>query len=123
MCNKKYSRDEKLVDHIKRVHQRDTVDWVQVKEIPTKVQKERIKQDYQVAHVEAERERGCLLSRIRERPEECAICFVAPSGGAAVIPCGHAPFCAPCLTSWARDASQTCPMCRGAIERVLTLKL
>lgn len=111
MCNKKYSRDEKLTDHIKRVHQRDAVDWVQVKEIPTKIQKEHIKD-----------ERGRLLSRIRDRPDECAICFVAPSGGAAVVPCGHA-FCAPCLTTWARDASQTCPMCRGVIERVLTLKL
>ena len=38
----------------------------------------------------------------------------------AVVPCGHAQFCGPCMEEQ-REQRGVCPVCRGAVERTLRL--
>jgi hypothetical protein len=73
-----------------------------------KLERERIEQQ-----IEAQKK---LEARMLEHPEQCAICYERSSGGAAVIPCGHACFCFECLTDYVKkQKSRGCPVCRGQI--------
>ena len=61
------------------------------------------------------------LDHVREHPEDCCICMDRPST-AAVVPCGHAYFCMPCLVEAKTNHSQRgCPFCRGKLENIITI--
>jgi len=63
---------------------------------------------------EEEEERGLTVA------SECCICYDAPAGGAAAVPCGHAAFCYPCLMG-CFGKRQPCPQCRGDMSAVIKL--
>ena len=56
----------------------------------------------------------------------CDVCLVCPRDRLVVIPCGHATFCATCLTRLRISVGNVgrrakCPACRGLVTAVIPL--
>lgn len=93
-------------------------------ELRLQSERERLEREREMAELKAQQEREhlAILQRVRENPDDCAVCFDRPSGGAAVIPCGHAYFCHPCLVNWHENyRNRGCPYCRGPITKIQVL--
>ena len=50
----------------------------------------------------------------------CEVCLLQPREGVALVPCGHARFCANCADTVAAS-DRGCPICRTRIRMVLRL--
>lgn len=50
----------------------------------------------------------------------CEVCLLQPREGVALVPCGHARFCANCADTVAAS-DRGCPICRTPIRMVLRL--
>ncbi|XP_032941754.2 RNA-binding E3 ubiquitin-protein ligase MEX3C, partial [Catharus ustulatus] len=55
----------------------------------------------------------------RRRPD-CALCLEGEAG-AALVPCGHALFCAPCAGRVCERAAPACPVCRAAVTQAIQI--
>ena len=53
-------------------------------------------------------------------PDCCEVCLLQPRVGVALVPCGHARFCAQCADTVAASDGG-CPICRTPIRMVLRL--
>ena len=90
--------------------------------IDTENQRARADRELFELKAQIETERLSIVRRVNENPGDCAVCLERPSGGAAVIPCGHAYFCLPCLTNCAVNYKRRgCPFCRGPITKIQPL--
>jgi hypothetical protein len=121
-CRRKYKTEETLRKHLDKVHHLKDADLVDVQKVPTKAEKDCRRQEREHIELEIARRQLQSLHRVKENPELCAICFERPSGGAAVIPCGHSSFCFPCLTNvFEHYKGNGCPLCRGEMSKIQVL--
>jgi hypothetical protein len=92
--------------------------------IAVEAEQQRARADRELFELKAqiETERLSIVSRVNENPGDCAVCLERPSGGAAVIPCGHAYFCLPCIKICAEKYKRRgCPFCSGPIIKIQPL--
>jgi flagellar biosynthesis GTPase FlhF len=103
-------------EHIQHIREMEALQIEQAR------QKMAAEQELQALKAQIEAERLEVMRRVRENPDNCAVCYDRASGGAAVVPCGHAYFCYPCLLNWKDNyQSRGCPYCRGSIKKIQKL--
>ena len=146
-CNRKYKSDKRWFGHVTGDHgmPADSVALPERSHVPkTKSGCATNRRLFQKAHFEAARKMRqlkrdaearaeeeirkryghdylAIQDRVRENPEDCAICMDAPRD-AACVPCGHAYFCHACLEEWHRERGN-CPYCRKQTDVALKLFL
>lgn len=118
-CNRKYKTGDRFALHLREAHGKDAVDIDGLVAVAPKV---------------AAKPRRTPVKRTITPPipipapprpddadqSDCCICYEAPAGGAAPVPCGHATFCYPCLKA-CFERGQPCPFCRGVMTGVIKL--
>ena len=88
-----------------------------------KLELEEAKQRNEIEKInyEIEQIRLEVVRRVKENPNECAICYERPPE-CVVIPCGHAYFCYVCLLNQSTNyKNRGCPYCRCPIDKIQNL--